>query len=224
MPEGQARTSSGDIEVSIDQNLVRIGGNLTVPELLQAYRSGCFPWTVRPVTWWSPDPRAILELNAFHVSRSLARALRKGDFEITFDQAFRAVMEGCAEPAPNRRETWIAPEFIEAYCALHAAGHAHSVEVWQRGNLVGGVYGVAQGAYFAGESMFHRVSDASKIALFHLVQRLGERGYELLDVQMPTQGTVPLGVTTIPRRTFLRRLQAAIQRPVTFGSASPGSR
>jgi len=219
MAHGQAQTFE-ELEASIDQNLVRIGGELTVPELLQAYRSGCFPWTVQPVTWWSPDPRAILELDGFHISRSLERVLRQGRFEVTYDAAFRQVIEACARPTANRRTTWITPEFVDAYTALHTAGHAHSVEIWQSGQLIGGVYGLGQGAYFAGESMFHRVSNASKIALFHLVQRLRERGYDFLDVEMPTRGTVPLGVTTIPRAQFLRRLQAALQKPVTFGPAS----
>lgn len=204
-------------EPLIAQNLVNIGGSLSVGELLKAYRSGSFPWTVHPITWWSPDPRAILELDEFHVSRSLSRELRRQRFTITSDRAFRAVMEGCAAPAPHRRSTWITPEFISAYCDLHACGISHSVEVWEHGTLVGGVYGLALGAYFVGESMFHKVSNASKIALYYLVQHLKARGYRFLDVQMPTRVTLQLGVTLVPRREFLRRLQEAQLSPVTFG-------
>ena len=204
-------------DFSIAQNLVNIGGGLSVPELLRAYRSGSFPWTVHPVTWWSPDPRAILELDDFHVSQSLARQLRKDRFKITSDEAFREVMEGCAAPLPHRRTTWITSEFVEAYTALHQCGFGHSVEVWDQEKLVGGVYGLALGAYFVGESMFHRVSNASKVALYHLVQHLKSRGYRFLDVQMPTRVTLQLGVTLIPRREFLRRLNEAQLIPVNFG-------
>lgn len=201
----------------ISQNLVSIGGGLTVPELLRAYRSGSFPWTVHPVTWWSPDPRAILELEGLHVSRSLARELRKNRFEATCNRAFRQVMEGCAASGPGRRGSWITPEFIEAYCAMHQLGHAHSVEVWLEGNLAGGIYGLGLGACFVGESMFHRVNNASKVALCRLVRHLKIRGYDFLDVQMPTRVTLQLGVTLIPRKEFLRRLQEAIVKPITFG-------
>src|SRR5882757_7953554 len=123
------------------EGLVAVGGDLSVPRLLLAYRSGIFPWTVAPVTWWSPDPRGVFELESLHVSRSLARVLRKEPFEIRLDGVFREVMEGCAEPAQGRRSTWVTPEFIEAYCLLHAKGHAHCLECWRDGGLVGGIYG-----------------------------------------------------------------------------------
>lgn len=196
--------------------LVAIGGDLSVPRLLVAYRSGVFPWTVNPVTWWSPNPRAIFELDGFHVSHSLSRVLRHGEFQITFDQAFGAVMEGCAAPGPGRRTTWITPEFLEAYQSLHVHGHAHSVECWRAGELVGGVYGVAIGGFFAGESMFHRASNASKVALYHLVTRLRERQFELLDIQMLTPITTQLGGITIPRNDYLLRLAQATAQPRTF--------
>src|SRR2546422_862523 len=151
------------------EGLLAIGGDLSVSRLLLAYRSGIFPWTVGPITWWSPEPRAILELDGFHVSRSLARVIRKGLFQVTIDRVFPAVMEGCAAPGPGRRSTWITPEFLDAYTQLHQQGHAHSVECWQAERLVGGIYGVTIGSFFAGESMFHSISNASKVALFHLV-------------------------------------------------------
>ncbi len=198
------------------EGLVAVGGDMSVPRLLLAYRSGVFPWTVEPVTWWSPDPRAIFELDWFHVSRSLSRVIRRGAFQVTVDRAFRLVMEGCAAPAPGRRATWISAEFIEAYTELHRQGHAHSVECWQGKRLVGGVYGVGIGGFFAGESMFHRVSDASKVALFHLVEHLRQRDFSLFDIQMLTPITLQLGGVTIPRNEYLRRLASAVAKPCSF--------
>jgi leucyl/phenylalanyl-tRNA--protein transferase len=198
------------------EGLVAVGGDLSVPRLLLAYRSGIFPWTANPVTWWSPDPRAIFELDRFHVPRSLRRVLRQEVFRVTRDQAFRAVMEGCAAPAPGRRSTWIEPEFIEAYTRLHREGHAHSFECWLEDQLVGGIYGVAIGGFFAGESMFHRVSNASKVALCHLVEHLRARQFALFDIQMLTPVTRQLGGVTIPRREYLRRLAEAVVLPRTF--------
>lgn len=198
------------------EGLVAIGGDLSVPRLLLAYRSGIFPWTVKPITWWSPDPRAIFELDHFHVSRSLAKFLRRRPFEITVDRAFRRVMEGCAEAAPGRDQTWVTPEFLEAYSRLHERGHAHSVECWQRGELVGGIYGVSIGGFFAGESMFHRVSNASKVALCHLVDHLRERDFALFDIQMVTPATRRLGALEIPRSEYLQRLQSAVELSRVF--------
>ena len=198
------------------EGLVAIGGDLSVPRLLLAYRSGIFPWTVEPITWWSPEPRAIFELDRFHVSRSLARVIRKGVFRISVDRAFRRVMQGCAARAPGRRSTWISPEFIGAYTQLHEQGHAHSLECWQGRRLVGGIYGVMIGGFFAGESMFHRVSNASKVALVHLIERLRRQGFELFDIQMLTPITAQLGGLTIPRAEYLRRLAQAVEKPVSF--------
>jgi len=198
------------------EGLLAVGGALSVPRLLLAYRSGIFPWTVDPITWWSPDPRGIFELDRLHVSRSLARVIRRGVFRTTIDRAFRRVMEGCAARAPGRRSTWITPEFIEAYTQLHEQGHAHSLECWQGRRLVGGIYGVAAGGLFAGESMFHRVSDASKVALFHLIEHLRRQGFVLFDIQMLTPITAQLGGTTIPREEYLRRLAEAVQKSVSF--------
>ena len=187
-----------------------------MPRLLLAYRSGIFPWTVDPITWWSPEPRAIFELDRFRVSRSLAKVIRRDEFRITVDRAFRRVMHGCAAPAPDRRSTWISPEFIEAYTQLHKQGHAHSLECWQGRRLVGGIYGVTVGGLFAGESMFHRASNASKIALFHLMEHLRRQGFVLFDIQMLTPITAQLGGITIPRGEYLRRLAQAVEKPVSF--------
>jgi len=198
------------------EGLVAIGGDLATERLLAAYRKGIFPWTANPITWWSPDPRAIFELDGFHVPQSLARVIRRGRFEVTIDQSFRAVMEGCAAPAPERGGAWITEEFIEAYVRLHRQGHAHSVECRLKGELVGGIYGVTIGGLFAGESMFHRVNDASKVALHHLVRHLRERGFALFDIQMVTPATQPLGASEIPRREYLQRLAAAVARKCSF--------
>ncbi len=198
------------------EGLLAVGGDLSVPRLLLAYGSGIFPWTVDPITWWSPDPRAIFELDRFHISRSLARVLRRKPFQVTMDRAFRRVMEGCAAPARGRRETWITREFMEAYTQLHEQGHAHSFECWDGAELAGGIYGVAIGGFFAGESMFHRTNDASKVALYHLVQHLRARGFGLFDIQMLTPITRRLGGVEIPRQEYLRRLAEAVQRTCKF--------
>jgi len=187
-----------------------MGGDLSAPRLKLGYRSGIFPWTVNPITWWSPDPRAIFELEQFHVPHSLAKFIRKQPFEITRDRAFQRVMEGCAAPAPGRGKTWVTPEFIEAYTRLHQQGHAHSVECWRGGEMVGGIYGVSFGGFFAGESMFHRATNASKVALCHLVEHLGVRGFALFDIQMITPATRQLGAVEIPREEYLKRLEAAV--------------
>jgi leucyl/phenylalanyl-tRNA--protein transferase len=198
------------------EGLVAIGGDLSVPRLLLAYRSGIFPWTDKPLTWWSPDPRAIFELDQFRVSHSLAKVIRKGVFQITIDSAFTDVMKGCAASAPGRRSTWITREFLKAYTELYEQGHAHSLECWQDGKLVGGIYGVAIGALFAGESMFHRANNASKIALYHLIEHLRQRNFALFDIQMLTAITSSLGAIQIPRTEYLKRLAEAVGRACTF--------
>jgi leucyl/phenylalanyl-tRNA---protein transferase len=199
-----------------DEGLVAVGGDLSVERLLLAYRSGLFPWTVDPITWWSPDPRAVFELDQFHVSHSLGKVIRKGMFEITIDRAFRRVMQQCAAPARGRRSTWISPEFIEAYTELHQQGHAHSLECWEGKQLVGGIYGVAIGGFFAGESMFHRLSNASKVGLFHLVEHLRRQEFALFDIQMLTPVTTQLGGVTIPREQYLKRLKEAVEKCCSF--------
>ena len=196
--------------------LVAVGGDFSVERLLLAYRSGIFPWTASPITWWSPNPRAVFEFGRVHVPRSLERTLRKGGFEVTFDRDFPAVIQAGAAVPRADQATWITPEFIAAYTALHRAGHAHSVEVWRAGELVGGVYGVAVGGLFAGESMFHRASDASKVALVHLLRRLQGAGFALFDTQMLTPVTRALGAVEISRAEYLARLARAVDLPVQF--------
>lgn len=197
--------------------LVAVGGDLSPERLRRAYASGIFPWTVRPITWWSPDPRGVFEFGALHVSRSLRRTLRRRPYEVTRDRAFREVIEGCA--TVRRPGGWITREFVEAYDRLHRLGLAHSVECWSGGTLVGGIYGVSVGGLFAGESMFHRADDASKVAVVALHDHLVERGYALFDIQMVTETTAALGAVEIPRAEYLRRLAVAVQMPVTFGEA-----
>ena len=198
------------------EGLLALGGDLSVPRLLLAYRSGIFPWTDDPLTWWSPDPRAIFEIEKFSPPRRLEAKLRQNQFEITMDRDFLSVIRACAEPAPGRESTWISPRFIEAYTELHRQGFAHSLEVWQGNRLSGGIYGVAIEGFFAGESMFHHVTDASKIALCHLMRHLRERGFQLFDTQVLSPLTARLGAIEIRRRDYLERLEAALRRPVRF--------
>ncbi len=197
-----------------EDGLVAVGGDLSVERLLEAYQSGLFPWSANPITWWSPDPRGVLQVGAVHVSRSLARTLRQAPYTVTFDQNFSAVIRACAEvPRSGASSTWISPQLLEAYEQLAQAGHAHSVECWQEGRLVGGVYGVSVGGFFAGESMFHRADDASKVALVHLDRHLASRGFTLLDCQMVTSVTRSLGAMEIPRADYLERLSRAVGQP-----------
>lgn len=205
-----------DARTADEDGLVAIGGDLAPERLRLAYRSGIFPWTARPITWWSPDPRGIFELDQFHIPRRLAKLLTKAPFTLTRDRAFPQVMKGCAAPTPARGKTWITPEFIAAYAQLHAEGHAHSVECWQGTELVGGIYGVSLGGLFAGESMFHRAPNASKVALCHLVEHLRTRGFTLFDIQMVTPTTRQFGAVEIPREDYLRRLKAAVGQKCTF--------
>lgn len=196
--------------------MIAIGGDLSVERLLNAYRQGIFPWYGEdtPILWWSPDPRAIFEMDGFHVSRRLARTVRGGKFSVTFNQAFDRVIRGCRIRAEG---TWITDEMLRAYDQLHRLGHAHSVEVWHDGELAGGTYGVSVGGLFAGESMFTRVRDASKVALVHLVGRLRERGYTLFDIQYLNDHTYSLGGVEVSRREYLRRLRLALIQNVSFG-------
>ena len=191
--------------------MVAIGGDLSVPRLVLAYSNGIFPWTVNPITWWSPDPRGIFELKDFHVSRSLRHELKRGRIEVTFDRDFPAVIRGCAKAPRDGDSTWITEEFIRAYIRLHEAGHAHSVEAWTDGELVGGLYGVAVGGLFAGESMFHRVSNASKVCVARLVERLNAQGFQLFDTQMVTTATEQMGAVEVSRAEYLKRLRAAME-------------
>jgi leucyl/phenylalanyl-tRNA--protein transferase len=202
-----------------ESGLVAVGGDLQPRRLLDAYRSGIFPWYDDgwPICWWSPDPRAIFELDGMHISHRLARTLRTSRFRVSLNQDFACVIRGCAR---GREEgTWITADMIEAYERLHDLGHAHSVEVWSGSQLAGGLYGVAIGGFFAGESMFTRVRDASKVALAHLLGHLRQRGYQLFDIQMLTNHTARLGAVEIPRAAYLGRLRRAIRCPATFQPA-----
>ena len=193
-----------------------VGGDLSPGTLILAYGNGIFPWTTHPITWWSPDPRAIIPVDGVHVSHSLRKLMRRGLFRVTYDRAFRGVMEGCAAPRPRRRETWISRQFMTAYTRLHELGYAHSVEVWRDGELAGGLYGVAIGGFFAGESMFSAVRDASKVALVTMIGKLASSGFTLFDVQFVTPHLASMGAVEIPREEYLRRLAAATQRETDF--------
>jgi len=168
------------------------------------------------VYWYDPDPRAILPLESFHVSRSLKRTIRQARFEIRINSSFPAIIQACAEPDLDREETWISAEIIESYIMLHQLGYAHSVETWLDGELVGGLYGVAVNGMFAGESMFSTVRDASKIALVHLVNHLRERGFILLDVQFMTDHLERFGAIEVSRAEYHEQLERAIMLPVLF--------
>jgi leucyl/phenylalanyl-tRNA---protein transferase len=192
--------------------LLAAGGELTVPRLLEAYRHGIFPWysSAEPVLWWSPDPRMVLYCEELKLSRSLAKSVRNKGYEVRIDTAFAAVLEGCADRAEG---TWLDRSMRAAYLALHRAGYAHSFETWRGDDLVGGLYGVALGRMFYGESMFSRATDASKVALVKLVATLEARGFPLIDCQVRTELLASLGAREIPRRTFLRALAPLVNYP-----------
>ena len=200
--------------------------HLTPDILLRAYAEGVFPMAERredkELFWVSPDRRGVIPLDAFHVPRRLARTVKSDRFKVTNDLAFVDVMKACAAPAPGREQSWINAEILRLYTALHASGHAHSIESWRDGRLVGGLYGVKLGAAFFGESMFSRETDASKVALVHLAARLIAGGFELLDTQFLTAHLARFGTVEIPRREYLARLKRAIARPA-YWSAPSGS-
>ncbi len=190
---------------------------LTPQLLLFAYSQGVFPMAQEDgIYWYDPDPRTILPLESFHVPRRLGRTVRSGRFEVRVDTAFRAVILACAEPAPQRKSTWISPEFIDVYTQLHRLGFAHSVESWRDGQMVGGLYGVAIRGLFAGESMFSRDTDASKVALVHLVEHLQYGGFVLLDTQFTTSHLARFGTIEIPRQEYKKRLAHALKVDASF--------
>jgi leucyl/phenylalanyl-tRNA--protein transferase len=199
------------------EGLVAVGGSLDPDVLLAAYRRGIFPWSSEPqVTWWCPDPRAIFDLDAWSPPRSALKSARRGGWTFSRNRDFAGVMRACAEPTAARPETWISEDFIMSYTELHRRGCAHSVEVWEGGDLVGGLYGVAIGGFFGGESMFHRRTDASKAAVAHLVSHLRRRGFVLLDAQVPNPHLMRLGAVAISRREYLARLRRASALPLAF--------
>ncbi|MFG6667927.1 leucyl/phenylalanyl-tRNA--protein transferase [Halomonas sp. HNIBRBA4712] len=189
--------------------LLAAGDELTPAWLVEAYRLGIFPWYSDddPVLWWSPDPRMVLEPERFKLRRSLAKRLRNGGFRVTLNQHFDAVIDACAAPRQGEPETWINPEMRAAYQRLHRLGVAHSIEVHREGELVGGLYGLAMGPVFFGESMFSRAADASKVALAHLARAMAENGGKLIDCQMHTPHLERLGAASIARRTFVSYLE-----------------
>lgn len=200
--------------------LLAAGGDLSPQRLLAAYRQGIFPWysAGEPILWWSPDPRMVLFPSELRITRSLAKTLSNADYEVRLDTDFAAVIAACATtPRPGQSGTWITAEMQAAYNRLHALGHAHSVETWQRGRLIGGLYGVAIGRVFCGESMFSHASDASKIALAHLCRFLTARGFGIIDCQMYTAHLASLGARSIPRAEYLAHLAA-----LTAGGERPG--
>lgn len=192
--------------------LLAVGGDLSPGRLLAAYRRGIFPWyeAGQPILWWTPDPRLVLDPRRFRVGRTLRRALRRGGFEIRFDTSFRAVIEACAAPRGNDAGTWITPAMIAAYTALHELGPAHSVEVWRDGELIGGLYGIAVGAAFFGESMFSLAPGASKLALHALCDLLSPRPAALIDCQVPSRHLIGLGAELTPRDAFHEMRKAAL--------------
>jgi leucyl/phenylalanyl-tRNA--protein transferase len=204
-------TIAPDPEHADAEGLVALGGRLEPDFLVEAYRAGVFPWSSRPViTWWSPDPRAIFDLETYRPHRTVGRSARRAGWRFTVDADFQAVIRSCAVTTPERTGTWITGDFIDAYSELHRRGQAHSVEVWEGAALVGGLYGVTLGGFFGGESMFHRRTDASKAAVAFLVERLRAGGFRLLDGQVPTPHLRNLGAIDIPRAEYLTRLRAAL--------------
>jgi leucyl/phenylalanyl-tRNA--protein transferase len=214
---GELHASDAGSDGGWPEGLVAIGGTLDPDRLVTAYRAGIFPWSSDPaVTWWSPDPRAIFDLETWRPHRTIARSARRAGWRFTMDRDFAGVMRACGESTTLRPATWITDDFVRAYGELHRRGVAHSVEVWEGDALVGGLYGVALGGFFGGESMFHRRTDASKAAVGYLVERLRAGGFSLLDAQVQTSHLERLGAVTIPRADYLARLRTALARPATF--------
>lgn len=200
-----------DVSLALQEpdGLLAIGGDLSEARLLSAYRHGIFPWYSgdQPVLWWSPDPRMVLYPGDVHISKSLSKALRKQDYHITFDTSFEQVISQCAAPRDYTTDTWITEEMKLAYLRLHQSGHAHSIECWHNQQLVGGLYGIAIGKIFFGESMFSRKTNASKIAFTFLARQLQQWGYQLIDCQVYSPHLASLGAATIPRNDFRYQLE-----------------
>jgi leucyl/phenylalanyl-tRNA---protein transferase len=216
-----SRIAFPPVESADEQGLLMLGGEISAAWMLEGYRRGVFLWPIcfdgKEITaWFAPNPRGILELDDFHVSRSFRRRLNRRDYEVRCDTAFGQVVEACSQPRHSRDGTWITAPLQRAYLALHALGHAHSVEIWREGRLIGGVFGVAVQGLFAAESMFHRETDASKLALYHLVEHLRSGGFALLDIQVWSPHTGRLGAIEIPRAQYQRRLSAALQLSAMF--------
>ncbi len=206
--------------LAMEEGLLAVGGDLSVSRLLLAYANGIFPWysTGEPILWWSPDPRLVLYPDDLHISRRLNRTLRQNRFKVTCDKAFEEVIRNCASvPRNDQGGTWITGEMIDAYIALHRAGFAHSVETWQNDRLVGGIYGVSLGRCFFGESMFHQVSDASRVALVMLVRHVSRWRFDLIDCQVTTDHMLRMGAREISRDRFLDQLDRSLKHPTRRG-------
>ena len=199
--------------------LLAAGGDLTLERLLEAYRRGIFPWYSegQPVLWWSPDPRMVLFPAELRVTRSLKKRLRRKDYEIRVDTSFEQVMRACAAPRAGQAGTWITPDMLHAYNELHRHGYAHCVETWMDGELAGGLYGVAIGRMFFGESMFSRATDASKLALVHLTRQLERWHYGMIDCQMATTHLARFGAREIARSEFMRKVAKLVNYPAAYG-------
>ena len=220
LPEGKVAAVEGDCPfpplsqaLKEPNGLLAIGGDLSPQRLLAAYRQGIFPWFSEdePILWWSPDPRMVLFPNELKISKSLAKTLKKRPFELRINTAFQAVMQACSQASrPGQDGTWISPQMIDAYCGLHAQGYAISSESWLGGKLVGGCYGVKIGKMFYGESMFHHLTDASKIAFVHLVEYLRNQDVEMIDCQMETPLLSSFGGRKIPRDAFIQKLSELV--------------
>ncbi|MBW8192446.1 leucyl/phenylalanyl-tRNA--protein transferase [Neiella marina] len=207
-------TDFPDIALALDEpnGLLAFGGDLHPERLIAAYRQGIFPWFSDddPIMWWSPDPRCIIEPQHYTPNRTLTKLWRNHSFTIRINSAFEQVITACSEPTPNRPDTWINQDMLDAYCQLHRLGHAHSVEVWHGDQLVGGLYGLQLNGAFCGESMFHRVSGASKIAFLALIERMKTAGMTLLDCQLENPHLMNLGATVCSRNDFALRLEQAL--------------
>jgi leucyl/phenylalanyl-tRNA--protein transferase len=215
--EDAAEDDGDPAEEDWPEGLVAVGGDLDPDTLVRAYRAGIFPWSSQPaVTWWSPDPRAIFDLVSFRPHRSVAKTIRRHGWHFTTDRDFAGVMRACAAPTPDRPQTWISEEFVRSYTELHRRGLAHSLEVWEGDEMVGGLYGVTLGSFFGGESMFRRRTDASKAAVTFLVDHLRAHDFTLLDAQVPTAHLRALGASEIARAEYLRRLRSALTRTAKF--------
>lgn len=206
-----------DVEHALREpdGLLAIGGDLSIERLLAAYQRGIFPWYSgdQPILWWSPDPRSVLLPEKLRISRSLRKTLKKNSFRISLDETFTEVIQECSLPRKYEPGTWITEEMMQAYIRLHRAGHAHSIECWQEDRLVGGLYGLAQGNVFFGESMFARVSDASKIAFVYLVRQLQRWGFSLIDCQIQSEHLDRFGAENIPRNVFIHSIESLMTLP-----------
>jgi leucyl/phenylalanyl-tRNA--protein transferase len=217
------QSSTDEADAEWPNGLVAVGGSLDPDTLIAAYSAGIFPWSSDPVlTWWSPDPRAIFDLDSWRGHRTIGRSARRAGWRFSVDRDFAGVMRGCAEATDERPATWITDDFVGSYGELHRRGLAHSIEVWEGEALVGGLYGVALGGFFGGESMFHRRTDASKAAVAYLIERLRAGGFSLLDAQVPTAHLARMGAISIPRQDYMARLQTALAQPARLTDDGAG--